>query len=434
MIFNLPPILGLVPLAFVIVLAFHKKVHPVMNMIIGSLIGAILMQENLLKFGNVVGEAMGSTMGLIGLTVMFGAGLAEVLRVTGVAEVIVRFIVNRIGINTQRRAILTSMVSGILLVSMLGTMAGANAVIAPVLIPLVAAVGITPATLGLIFLGASQTGLFVGPFSPPAVTVMSLTGQSYPSYLLSVLPLAIVMWVCTYFMAGRVQKITAGKECYGPEDLVDQDKEFVASPKSKRATIVFLVTLFIMVGVGIATQGGAQFALIIVFVSAMVTGISYRMPVTEIFVNILKGAGRVLWIFLLLVMSAVLIKYVSASGAFDVLGGMLTPVLSGAGKPFFSFMASFIGVFGISGAHVAQSVIIDNLFGTLAHGLHLSIPLWTLIMTIGTQITTLAYPNGDMFAAMGMAKAKEIKYMMMLSYCAVIPASLILAAVAGFIL
>lgn len=62
MIFNLPPILGLVPLAFVIVLAFHKKVHPVMNMIIGSLIGAILMQENLLKFGNVVGEAMGSSL------------------------------------------------------------------------------------------------------------------------------------------------------------------------------------------------------------------------------------------------------------------------------------------------------------------------------------------------------------------------------------
>ncbi len=64
------------------------------------------------------------------------------------------------------------MATSALLVTLLGTMAGANAIIAPIVIPLIATMGITPSTLGLIFQGAGQTGLFLGPFSPPMVTLM----------------------------------------------------------------------------------------------------------------------------------------------------------------------------------------------------------------------------------------------------------------------
>ena len=54
---------------------------------------------------------------------------------------------------------IATMVCSVVLVTLLGTLAGANAVIAPIVIPLVAAVGITPSALAVIFQGAGQTGL-----------------------------------------------------------------------------------------------------------------------------------------------------------------------------------------------------------------------------------------------------------------------------------
>ena len=59
---------------------------------------------------------------------------------------------------------------------MLGTLSGSNAIIAPILIPIMASLGITPSTLGVILHGAGAAGLQIGPFVPPVATVMGLTG------------------------------------------------------------------------------------------------------------------------------------------------------------------------------------------------------------------------------------------------------------------
>lgn len=127
-------------------------------------------------------------------------------------------LMRKIGVRTQKRAMIATMVCSVVLVTLLGTLAGANAVIAPIVIPLVAAVGITPSALAVIFQGAGQTGLFLSPFSPPMVTLMSITGLSYPRLLLCAgLPVSIVMWVGTFLIANKVQKETQGTENFGPD-------------------------------------------------------------------------------------------------------------------------------------------------------------------------------------------------------------------------
>ena len=154
---------------------------------------------------------------------MLGSGLGMVLRKTGVAENIVQVLMQKIGVKTQKRAVLATMVCSVVLVTLLGTLAGANAIIAPIVIPLVAAVGLTPSTLAVIFQGAGQTGLFLSPFSPPMVTLMGITGLSYPRILLCAgLPIALIMWIGTYWIALRVQKQTQGKEDFG-EEAVNAD-------------------------------------------------------------------------------------------------------------------------------------------------------------------------------------------------------------------
>ena len=50
------------------------------------------------------------------------------------------------------------------------------------------------------------------------VTLMSITGLSYPRLLLCAgLPVSIVMWVGTFLIANKVQKETQGTENFGPD-------------------------------------------------------------------------------------------------------------------------------------------------------------------------------------------------------------------------
>lgn len=72
-------------------------------------------------------------------------------------------------------------------------MAGGNAIIVAVIIPVAAAVRLTPPTVAALMMTAGSVGLFTGPFTPSTVTILSLGGLSYPDYLLYVgLPMSAV--------------------------------------------------------------------------------------------------------------------------------------------------------------------------------------------------------------------------------------------------
>ena len=131
MIFNLPPICGLFPLLLYIVLAFKKGMHPLVNVSICAVVGAIMVKQPLNGLGAVIYESMGSFLALVGFIIMLGSGLGMVLRKTGVAAAIVNVLMRKIGVRTQKRAMIATMVCSVVLVTLLGTLAGANAVIAP---------------------------------------------------------------------------------------------------------------------------------------------------------------------------------------------------------------------------------------------------------------------------------------------------------------
>lgn len=134
MIFNLPPICGLFPLLLYIVLAFKKGMHPLVNVSICAVVGAIMVKQPLNGLGAVIYESMGSFLALVGFIIMLGSGLGMVLRKTGVAAAIVNVLMRKIGVRTQKRAMTATMVCSVVLVTLLGTLAGANAVIAPIVI------------------------------------------------------------------------------------------------------------------------------------------------------------------------------------------------------------------------------------------------------------------------------------------------------------
>lgn len=434
MIFNLPPIFGLFPLLLYILLSFKKNMHVLTNILICVVVAAIMVKVPLPTLGTVIYESMGSFLALIGFIIMLGSGLGVILRKTGAVHVIVFFLIRKIGIKTQKRAILTTMACTITIVTMLGTLAGANAVIAPLLIPLVSAVGITPATLAVIFQGAGQTGQFLCPFSPCMVTLMSITGLPYSKVLLFCsLPVSIVMWIGTYFIALKVQKETEGKESYSKEDELDAEPREITA-KEKRATVGFLLSMAATIVYAMITNSGASFVIFIMIVCAIVTGLCGGLSASEICDSMMEGAGKMVYLYFMLVLFTPFLNFISQSGAFDALVSLIQPLFDHAGKMGFSLLTILVGIFGINGAAIAQALMIDSLFNGFLPGLGISMPLWGMIVLIGSQITSYAYPGIDMIGQMGLARSNNVKAMLKLAYYAIIPSTVILGCIATFIL
>lgn len=302
------------------------------------------------------------------------------------------------------------------------------------MIPLVAAVGITPSTLAIIFQGAGQTGLFLSPFSPPMVTLMGITGLSYPRILVCAgIPIAIVMWIGTYLIAIKVQKDTQGKEDFGT-DVELPDGNFKVDPVTKRATFTFVITMAVMVVYGIITKGGASFVILVMLVAAILTGLVAKMSAGEIFDSIIEGCGKLMWLFFMFLMFNPFLNFVTASGAFDAMLELMEPLIGSTGKLGFTLLTVLVGIFGINGAAVAQALMIDSLFNGFLPGLGVSMELWAMIVLVGHQITSYAYPGVDMIGAMGLAHAKNIKPMLQLAYMAIIPGTILACCIASFIL
>lgn len=409
MLFGISPLFALLSLILYIVLAF-KDINPILNVLLCVIITAILTNKPLLGMGSVIADSLGSFLSLIGFIIMIGSALGAILKKTGVAENIVRTVMKKIGINTEKKAVLSSMVTSMVLTALLGTLAGANAIIAPIIIPLVAAIGITPSSLAAVFMGAGLTGLFIGPFSPQVVTIMGLTGLSYGQYLISAgLPVTAVCLIVTYIMANKIQKDTKGIYAYENVENIDVNQE--ASVEAKRATYAFLITLVLLIIYGIYVKSGASYAVVVMFTAAIVTGVVAKLSLNDIFDTLIQGASRMMWLFIMFVLFNPFITFIEESGAFKALVDLLEPLLASGNKIVFSLVSTLTGIFGIGGAAVAQSVVMDKMFKGFIENLGISTGLWAMILLIGSQITSFAYPEADMLGQMGLARSKDLKNM-----------------------
>jgi len=409
MIFGISPIFALLPLVVYIVLAF-KDVNAILNVLLCVILSAIMTKHPLLGLGSVIAESLGSFLAMIGFIIMMGAALGNVLKKTGVAENIVMALMRKIGINTPKKAILATMVCSVILVSVLGTLAGANAILAPIVIPLVASIGITPSTLAAVFQGAGATGLFIGPFSPQVITLLGLMGLNYGQYLLGAgLPVAIVCWIVTFVMALRIQKKTAGVYAY--EIIEKANLDYKPTKKTIQATIAFFVVLAAMVAYGMLESRGSSYSIVVMFTTAIVTGLVGGLKLNDLFDALVEGASRYVWLFIMFVLFTPFLKFIDDAGAFKALVGLLQPLMRSQSKPLFVLVASLTGIFGVGGAAVAQSVVIDKMFKELVTSLGVSPLLWAATVLIGSQITSFAYPEADMLGQMGLARSKDIKNM-----------------------
>lgn len=422
MLFGISPIFGLIPLIIYIILSF-KDYNPVLNVVICVILSAILTQQPFSSFGGILAESLGSFLGMIGMIIMLGSGLGAILQKTGVAEYLVISLMKKIGVDSEKKAIVATMISSMVLVSLLGTLAGANAIIAPIIIPLVATIGITPSTVAVVFMGAGLTGMFLGPYTPQVVTIMGLTGLSYSKYLIGAgIPLALVVLIITYVMANRVQKKTLG--IYAYDNIEAPKSDYVAGKDVKKATMAFAISMLALIGYGITLQSGSSYAILVITVAAAITGFAGGLKANDLVDTFIQGAARMMWLFIMFILFNPFITFIAEAGSFEALVALLKPLLASQSKVVFSLVAALTGIFGVGGAATADNIVMDNMFKSIVTDLGVSSTLWALILLVAGQITSFAYPEADMIGQMGLARSKDIKnlvtYGIIVTVCSVL--------------
>jgi hypothetical protein len=402
-------LLGLLPLVLYIVLVF-RNVDILTATAVCVVTGAVLSQQTLVSFGAALANATGSFLALVGLIIMLGRGLGEVLNATGVSRVIVYRIIHTIGVDTEKKAMFGIMLSCLVVVGLLGTMAGGNAIIAPIVLPVAAAVGLSRSTVGVIFQAVGEEALILGPFTPPVITLLGLTKISYGEMLLFVSgPVAAITLLVTWCVIQRIQRKTRDITPYEKPDVTVQ---YEPTLRSRRATTVFAFSFLAAVVYGIIVKAPTSFVVVIMLGLSFITGLTGGLKADEILKLVVKGMAGNVGLFLLFLLLDPFILFIEKAGGFMALTTLLTPLMEVGGKSGIVILGGFLGAFGISGATVATLKLLHEMFNPLLTGYAVSMLAWSLALVVATRVHNFVFPGANMLSSLGFAESGDMRSML----------------------
>lgn len=402
-------LLGLAPLLVYIVLVF-RNVDILAATVICVILGAVLSHQTLVSLGSALANSMGSFLALVGLIIMLGRGLGEVLNATKVSHTIVHGIIYSIGVDTEKKAMLGIMIACLVIVGLLGTMAGGNAIIAPIVLPIAAALGLSRSTVGVIFQAVGEEALILGPFSPPVITLLGLTQIGYGEMLLFVSgPVALITLLVTWFMIQRIQRNTRHLTPYEKPEELDR---FEPTAQNRRATWAFVCFFFVAVIYGIFAKAPTSFVVVIMLGLSFITGFTGGLKFEQILRHIIHGMAGNVGLFLLFLLLDPFIIFVEKAGGFAALTAILKPMMESGGKPAIVITGGFLGAFGISGATVATLKLLHEMFNPMLSKYAVSMLAWSLALVVATRVHNFVFPGANMVSSLGFAESTDMKSML----------------------
>ncbi|WP_026874902.1 SLC13 family permease [Jiangella gansuensis] len=419
---------GLLPIVVYAVLVL-LEVNVVLATGVAMVVGFVLTGAGPLEISTMMSESLGSFIAVIGLIIMLGAGLGRIASDTGAAQTLVRALLQGVGLNSAVRIQVGIMLASTVLVGSLGTLAGANAILAPIVIPVAAAVSRSRPSVAAMLHAGGAAGLIIGPFTPPVVTITGAAGLSYVEYLLTAgLPMAVVTWLTGFFMARYIQRRTEADQ-YTEQELAGLDTGSEPTGREKRAAFAFIGTLVAMAVLGVILEAGFAYAILVMLVTAIVTAFAGGMRPADALTSFYAGASQLLWLFFLFWLFNPLLVMLEQSGAYGALLDALQPALEDAGPWPFLMLTLLVGWLGVAGAAVAQVALIDELLWPLAASVGVPATAWGAALLGGSQIDWFGpFPNADMIGQMGLARSSNLR-MMLVNGWTIMAANLVLFAV-----
>lgn len=385
-----------------------RNVDPLVATAICVLLGFIFNRSTPLEMGQIMQNALSSLLALIGFIIMLGRGLGEILAETKVSHNLVHKIVFSIGVNTLRRVKIGVVISSLIVVGVLGTLAGGLAILAPILRPIAGSVKLTKPGLAVLMQASGEEALILGPFTPPVVTLLGVTGLSYPRMLLlAAIPIAIVTLAVSWIMANRFQKQ------YKDEVYIDEGEQerFVANKRQDLNTILFVVAFLACVVYGLMFHATTSFVIFVMLFLSILTGLVGGLKLSKTFDLIVAGMQKNLHLFFIFLLLDPFLNLVQRAGGFKALMQLFAPLEKFGGKPMITFLTGVTGAFGMPAAAAAVIKMLYEMFSPAALSLQLPMISLAFSMLLATRVTNFAYPGANMFAAMGFAGSENVKAM-----------------------
>lgn len=411
-----PSLIALIPLLVYLIIVFRNKSN-LAGLTIGIVVAAIITGQSIQELAKIFASSLGSFLGTIGIIIMFGSGLGYLMNKARVTHTLVYWIVKRIGVNSEKKGMIAIIVSSVIICGLLGTLAGGNAVIAPVLIPLVAAVGLTPSAVTSLLRVAGEVGLIMGPLTGVTIATMGVTGLSYGQLMLwAVIPFSIVWLASTWYAALRIQKKYKGIEVYEiTDDMVDINS-IVITKEEKITTLLFILSFIALVAYGIITKQGTSYAIIVMLILSVIIAIFKRIEIDSAIDTFVEGVSKMSNMFLVFIFFEVMFVMINLGGGFEALGELLTGLISGGGKAIVVIIASIVGGFGIEAAAVAEINIINEMFKELVASVNLPMQIWATAILAATRITGSLYPTANLAGQLGIARCNNMKEVLKASW------------------
>jgi H+/gluconate symporter-like permease len=408
--YNLTFVIALSSLSIIILYAIlvFRNVTPLIAIIICVILGFIYNKSTPVEIGNIIATSLGGFLGLVGFIIMLGAGFGEVLNATKVSHCLVYTIVYKIGIATKMRFKIGVILSSIVIVGILGTLAGGLAILAPILRPIAGKVGLSKPSLAVLMQASGEEALILGPFAPPVIALLGVVNISYPQMLLKVaLPISFVTIIVTWIMSDKLQKK------YANELFIydNEDATFIPNRHQKLTTLCFLLGFSACIIYGLSIHAKTSFVVFVMLFLAMFCGVIGKLPLSELVGLLIKGMQRNLHIFLMFVLLDPLLILVGQAGGFNALNQLFTHFNYTHNTPMIPILTGLTGAFGMPAASVAVIQLLNKLFATTANLAHVPIFVFAFSLLLATRITNFVYPGPNMFAAMGFADSNNVKAM-----------------------
>jgi len=407
-IINPPSLLALIPLLVMIILAM-KGHSTTAACSVGIIVAALLMGQNVKLLGAAFQKSLSSSTAFIGVIIMIGSGLGVLMTEAKITQTLVYWIVKGIGVNTQAKGKAALLVSSVLSCGLLGTMGGGNSVIAPIMIPILANLGITPSVAAVLFKIGGEMGLVLGPLTGVTLITMEVTGLSYGELMVgAAIPFAVFFIGGAWFSTIRTQKRTEGKERYVISEDMKDISSIVVSPREKMNAIIFLCSFLLLIVYGIITKQGTSYALMVMIILSIIIGITNRISIDNVVKYLTKGGASQAGMLLMFISIDVLLTMVTGAGGFEALSGLLGGLV-GNSPTAVMLIASVVGGFGIEAAAVAEIKIIAEMFLGVATTAGLPMTMFAISIIAATRITGSMYPTSNFAIALGVAQCDNTK-------------------------
>ena len=416
-----PSLWGLLPLLVYIVLIF-VNMDSVVATLIGIAVGAVITGTGIGDLAKMFAGSLGSFVAQIGFIIMLGAGLGKLMNKARITHTLIYWIVKKIGVNSAAKARITLIIVSIVVCGLLGTLGGGNAVIAPILIPIMAQFGIAPSVVTVLFKTAGEVGLIWGPLTGVTLTTLQVTGLTYGRYMLFAgLPFGIIWLGGAWLAANYLQKRNKGLEKYDVPENIGGTQDLKITPHEKTATAAFLIAFLALVVYGIFSGQGTSYAIIVMILLMVVVMLFGRIKPNDGMQSVVEGVASMASLFLVFVTIDVLLNMVTKGGGFEALSTWLQGFISSVGASGVMLISSIVGGLGIEAAAVAEIKIISDLFGQMATNAALPMEMFAVSLLAATRLTGSVYPTSNLVGQMGIARSGDMKATLKGCWISIIP-------------